>query len=268
MKADLHVHSSYSDSSLTMEEVFQKAKKNDVTHISFVDHDTVAGRAEAERLGELYDITIIPGIEISAYDFKRDRKVHILGYNYNRTARHINELCTPLSERRHEHTLWQIEQIKQAGYTFHVEHVLEAAKPSTTVYKQHVMDQLTDSPYDSAAYQTLYRKLFKGDGPAAGDIIYIDAFDAVKAIVADGGLPVVAHPGQLDSYELIPELVDAGLAGIELHHPDHTNRDRDKVEALAESLGLFMTGGTDHHGSFGSNIEIGAVVSPANPLLR
>lgn len=268
MKADLHVHSSYSDSSLTMKEVFQEAKRNGVTHLSFVDHDTVAGLAEAKRLEKEYDVTAIPGIEISAYDFERDRKVHILGYNYDQHARHITRLCTPLFERRHEHTLWQIEQIKRAGYRFHVERVLEAAKPSTTIYKQHVMAQLTDAAYDSNTYQTLYRKLFKGEGPAARDIIYIDAFDAVEAIVADGGLPVVAHPGQLDSYELIPELVEVGLAGIELHHPDHTELDRDKVEALAESFGLFMTGGTDHHGSFGSKIEIGAVLSPFNPLFR
>ena len=82
MKADLHVHSSYSDGSETVETVMKLAKERGVTQISFVDHDTVKGLPEVIMLGEKYGIEVIPGIEISAYDFKRDRKVHVLGYNY------------------------------------------------------------------------------------------------------------------------------------------------------------------------------------------
>ncbi|WP_339226243.1 PHP domain-containing protein [Oceanobacillus sp. FSL K6-2867] len=268
MKADLHVHSTYSDGSDSIEEVMREAQLNGVTHLSFVDHDTTAGLLEAQRLGEHYGIIIIPGIEISAYDFKRNRKVHILGYNYQPNAGHIKQLCNPLLKRRHAHTLWQIEQIRQAGYSLDVTTIIEAAKPSETVYKQHVMQQLTNASFSSAAYQSLYRKLFKGDGPAAGDIEYADAFDAVHAVVADGGVAVVAHPGQLDSYDLIPELAEIGLAGIERNHMDHDEQDVLMVEALAERYQLLMTGGTDYHGSFGTHIQVGDITSQISPLFR
>lgn len=268
MKADLHVHSTYSDGSKAIHEVLHEAKLNKVTHISFVDHDTTAGLQAAQALGKHYRVTVIPGIEISAYDYKRNRKVHILGYNYDPEAAHIERLCTPLLKQRHNHTLRQIDQIIRAGYLLDIPLMLEVAKPSHTLYKQHIMQQLTSAPYISDEYQTLYRKLFKNGGVAAGDIKYIDAFDAVKAIVRDSGIAVVAHPGQLDSFDLIPELVEVGLGGIERNHIDHDKTDIAKVEALAEHYQLIMTGGTDFHGLFGTPISVGNITSPANQLFK
>lgn len=262
MKADLHVHSTYSDGASSVQEVMSLAKQNGVTHISFVDHDTVSGLKEIRRQGAIHKIEVIPGIEISAYDFKRNRKVHVLGYNYHPDAVNIRALCEPILERRHKHSLWQIEQIKTAGYMLETQEIIESAKPSMTVYKQHIMQYLTKEPFFSEKYQTLYKKLFKGKGTAAGDIKYADVFDAVKAIIRDGGLAVVAHPGQLDSYDLIPELVDIGLSGIERNHMDHNLQDIRRVESLAKRYSLFMTGGTDYHGSFGTAISIGDITSP------
>ena len=268
MKADLHVHSSYSDGSDTVEEVLQAAKNKGVTHISFVDHDTIKGLPEILELGKKYGIKVIPGIEISAFDFKRKRKVHILGYSYNLEAKHIQSLCQIVAERRQAHSLWQIAQIKAAGYQLNEEDIMETAKPSDTIYKQHIMKHLTNEAYSSSAYKQLYKILFKGDGIASGDIEYIDVFDAVRAIVADGGLAVVAHPGQLDSYDLIPELVEIGLGGIERNHFDHSAEDCHRVEALSNKYQLVMTGGSDYHGHYGKSIQVGEIVSPLNILCK
>ncbi|PIC87000.1 phosphatase [Sporosarcina sp. P20a] len=264
MKADLHVHSHYSDGSDSVYTVFQKAAEAGLTHISFVDHDTVAGWKEIQTVSEKFGITALSGIEISAYDFQRQRKVHVLGYNYDSDAVHIQSICQPLLERRHAHSLWQIEQIIKAGYLLDKERIFESAKFSGTVYKQHIMKELTEDPFTSAAYQRLYKELFKGQGVASGDIEYIDVFDAVGAIKADGGLAVVAHPGQLDSYDLIADLVKVGLDGIERNHFDHTTEDSRRVEELAEQYHLLMTGGTDFHGVFGKEIEVGDIVSPSD----
>ncbi|WP_035508061.1 PHP domain-containing protein [Halobacillus karajensis] len=263
MKADLHVHSHYSDGSDSVEEVMKQAKANGVTHLSFVDHDTVDGLPEIIMLGEKNGMEVIPGIEISAYDFKRERKVHVLGFHYRPEAVHIQAVCQPILNRRQQHSLWQIEQINTVGYELDAEAILETAWPSKTVYKQHIMSHLTKADYSSQAYKALYKRLFKHEGVASGDIEYLDAFTAVEAIVADGGIAVVAHPGQLDSYDIIPELVEAGLGGVERNHPDHTDEDYQKVEALAKRYNLVMTGGTDYHGSFGAVVEVGSCTSPS-----
>ncbi|MDQ0206966.1 PHP domain-containing protein [Alkalicoccobacillus murimartini] len=258
MKADLHVHSHYSDGSDSVEEVIKQAKHQNVTHLSFVDHDTVTSLPEAMEQGQKVGIHIIPGIEISAYDFKRNRKVHVLGYGYDTQARYLTELCQAILHRRHTHSLWQIDQLNAHGYHMDKSQVIDTAKPSSTIYKQHIMKQLTDAPYSSETYQSLYRSLFKGDGPASGDIVYADVYDAVRAIKQDGGLAVIAHPGQLNSYNLIPELLEVGLDGIERNHPDHQADDHSKVERLAHDYNLFVTGGSDYHGQFGTPVIIGS----------
>lgn len=262
MKADLHVHSHYSDGSSSVEEVMEMASKRGITHLSLVDHDTVAGLEAAQIEGTKHGITIVPGIEISAYDFTRNRKVHILGYWFDKEATHIQELCRPLLKGRHENSLWQIEQLQKHEYAIQLEEVAKKAKMSGVIYKQHIMHGLLDHHFTTPLYQELYRTLFKGGGICARDIEYVDAVDAVKAIKADNGFAVLAHPGQLDSYAIIPELVRHGLDGIEREHMDHTKEDRQKVDQYADEYGLFRTGGSDFHGDYGTQIRIGDLISP------
>ena len=81
----------------------------------------------------------------------------------------------------------------------------------------------------------------------------MDAVEAVKAIKADNGFAVLAHPGQLDSFDLIPELVKNGLDGIERDHLDHSKEDRYRVDRYADEYALFETGGSDFHGDYGTH---------------
>ena len=203
MKGDLHVHTSISDSSFTTEETLKMAKENNVTHIGIVNHDTVRGLKDAIKMGEKLGIRVIPGIEISAYDYKNNRKVHMLGYN--------------LLKRRNENSKWQIRKIIEAGYDLDIKFIREKSEDSNIIYKQHIMQALIEKNYTDKIYSDLYQKLFKNNGICAKDIEYIDVFEALKAIKKDNGVAVLAHPGQLNSYEIIPELVKEGLDGIELN---------------------------------------------------
>ena len=268
MKADLHVHSDYSDGYDSVQAVLDQAKQNGVSVISFVDHDTTDTYPLAKAEGEKRGITVIPGVEISAYDFNRKRKVHILGYGYTYPTTHINDLCEELLKRRDDHSWIQVETLIDNGYTIRTSRLKKSNGNIPILYKQYIMESLTDAPYASEAYRTLYRSLFKGDGICAGDIEYIDAILAVRAIKADGGLPVLAHPGQFDSYDIVPELVKNGLAGIELNHPDHTEADHVKIRKLAKQYGLFLTGGSDYHGDYWIPMAVGQCITPAESLIR
>lgn len=266
MKIDWHTHSRYSDGNASLEELFQMAKAADITHLAVVDHDTTAHHLEGRKLAQKYDIHFIAGVEISAYDFKRNRKVHMLGYGFNGECKAIDALCNPLLKRRHEHTLWQAKQIQDAGLPLNLKQALSFAATSKTLYKQHIMNTLLDEPYHNKNYQTLYHSLFKGNGVAAGDIVYIDAFEAMHAIQADGGIAVIAHPGQLDSFEIAEELIMKGLNGIELVHPDHSEEDRNRILQLANKYDLLLTGGSDYHGSYGAPVQLGQYTMTQFPL--
>lgn len=255
--ADLHSHSTISDGSFTAEELLQQAADGHITHLAITNHDTTFGIDAIQRAAVHYPVRYIGGIEISAYDFKRNRKVHVLGLGVKEQSPAIKELCDPVLKRRSENTQWQQERLERCGYVLNTEVLHRLRKASTGFYKQHLMAALTSAPYTSSAYQQLYRKLFKGNGICHRDITYVDMGDAVRAITEDGGVAVLAHPGQLDSYDVVPELVDAGLWGIEKHHPDHTIDDWHHVDCLAQRYGLACTGGSDFHGAFGDVPKLG-----------
>lgn len=267
MKGDLHIHTDISDGSYNIEDILNMAKKNELTHIAITNHDTVKGLDEAIKLGEKQNIKVIPGIEISAYDFKNNRKVHILGYNFNLEGNNITKLCEPILKARDENSRWQIQKLIENGFDINVKAVEEKSLNSTAIYKQHIMQVLVDKDYTSEIYSELYKRVFKNNGICARDIKYVNAVDAVKAIKNDGGLAVLAHPGQLNSYDMIPELVDNGLDGIEINHHDHTAKDIEITNEYAEKYNLFLTGGTDFHGRYGNiPIAIGDITCPEDVL--
>ncbi|NJL71857.1 MAG: PHP domain-containing protein, partial [Candidatus Competibacteraceae bacterium] len=263
MLGDLHVHTRYSDGSYTVAEALSLARERRLDYIGIVDHDTTAGIAEALRLAPEYDLIVVPGIEISAFDSKRNRKVHLLGYGLHPGSPAVNELCTPLLSARHENTLWQIDQLVAAGYAISRDEVEAVAAPAAVLYKQHVMQVLVNKGYTDAIYSPLYARLFRNGGLCARDIAYVDVFAALEAILADGGIPVLAHPGQLDSYEVLEELIASGLKGVELYHADHSVADHKRVlGVLHRHPDLIATGGSDDHGEFGSSCRLGDIRAP------
>lgn len=267
MKGDLHIHTNISDGSYSAKEVLEMAKKNELTHIGITNHDTVKGLSEAVEMGKEFGIKVIPGIEISAYDFKNNRKVHILGYNFELKGANISKLCNPTLEARNENSMWQMRTLIENGYDIDVKSVQEKSKVGGVLYKQHIMQALIEKDYTTSIYSDLYKKLFKNNGICAHDIEYVDAKDAVRAIKDDGGLAVLAHPGQLNSYDLIPELVSNGLDGIEVNHISHNDEDVKKVIEFSQIYGLILTGGSDFHGTYGEeDINIGQILSPREAL--
>lgn len=266
LRADLHCHSTISDGSFTSAELLAQAQVAGLTHLAITNHDTTAGFDDAHAAAQALSavpsegasaITYVSGIEISAWNPKSGRKVHILGYGLQEDSPAIAALCTPTLKARTANTEWQQEQLEKAGYTLDYRRLEQLRNASTGFYKQHLMAALTTAPFTSQEYQTLYKSLFKGEGICKRDITYVSMCDAVRAITEDGGVAVLAHPGQLDSYDAVPELVDAGLWGIEQFHPDHSESDWKLCEEIAQRFDLVCTGGSDFHGDFGEVERLG-----------
>lgn len=295
MLGDLHIHTRFSDGSYEIREALAEASRRGLDYVSFVDHDTVEQSEAALEAAAVWKTSaafppvdtrmsdggqkdkwsanpplIVPGVEISAYDFKRGRKVHILGYGYDEKASSIRSLCDPLIRRRHENTLIQAEKLHEAGYPVDEDALRAVAAGAGGAgkwfYKQHIMLVLMDAGLTDAVYGPLYKSLFKGVGICARDIPYVDARDAVKAVVEDGGLAVLAHPGQTDSWDFLPDLAEVGLSGIELYHEDHGKAEHRQSREAAKRYELFLSGGSDDHGDWGSEHRMGEIRTPFGTL--
>lgn len=253
MIADLHCHSNKSDGSLSIRELVALAKKLGIEALAIADHDTVDGIEEAFKECAKQGIKCISAIEISGFDYKRDKKAHILGYLMD-NPQMVGDACKFMLDQRQQASKWAVEQIIREGYPISWEWVESISKGSTNVYKQHIMHGLMSLGYAESIHDDLYKKLFAkpGDNLSGGiayrEIIYIDAVAAVKVIKEAGGIAVLAHPAGYKNLELIPELVEAGLDGLEAWHPSHTQDDVKEIMDLAEKYGLILTGGSDFHG--------------------
>ncbi len=255
MKADLHCHSRVSDGSLEIKEIVALAKRIGLDTLAIADHDTVDGLEEAKRAGREFGVNILSGIEISAYDYERSQKAHVLGFLMDNPEQ-VAEVCRPMLRQRQENSKWIVETLGSAGYPITWEFAEMIAYGSTNVYKQHIMHALMHLGYASAIHDILYQELFakprngKPGGIAYKEIEYIDVFEAVRAIKRAGGIAVLAHPVGYDNLELVPQLVEIGLDGLEAWHPSHNDCDVRLIIGIAKKCGLILTGGSDFHGMY------------------
>ena len=263
MIGDLHVHTTRSDGSSSPCEAVMMARSRELSYIGIVDHDRTDGLEDAIALGARIGVLVVPGVEISAYDRQRGRRVHLLGYCFRSPATHIDALCAPLLEARDAMTRRQVETLASAGFPLTLAEVREASGGAKTLYKQHIMKVLVEKGLADGLYGEVYHSLFRGKGICAAEIEYVDALAAMRAIHDDGGIAVLAHPGQLDSWDLMEELLAAGLDGVELFHESHRLEDHRRIRASALRYpGLILTGGSDDHGSLGSDTSMGEIRAP------
>lgn len=263
MKADLHLHSTRSDGSWHRASVLQQAAAVGLTHVAFTEHDDTGYHEEALALAKPLGIRVLRGTELSCADPATGKKAHILAYLYT-DPQPIEALAADIRRQRQANCLWQVEVLHSMGYEITPQNVLPY-QGGGSLFKQHLLQFLVDSGQTDTVFGTLFHTAFEHGGPCARSIHYPDARTAVAAIREAGGYAVLAHAGQQQNFELIPDLVSAGLAGLELNHPANTAADRALLSQAAAQYGLFCTGGSDFHGDYEAGRDtLGGFVAPAD----
>lgn len=254
MSADLHCHSKFSDGSTDVEELVLLAKNKGINAIAVTDHDTFLGSEKAAVFGEKYGVRIIKGTEISCYDYSRKRKVHLLCYLPKRTDK-ISDMIQTTLKKRNETMNTAIHKILKE-YPIPYDMILRRAAGSTCIYKQHVMQALMDAGYTDKMFGDLFGKLFDSrNGIAKTSFEYPDVFQALEIVKESGGAAVLAHPAVYNSYDVMLEMIEKGLDGIEVHYPRAKESDEKDLTELCEKHGLIKTGGTDFHGMNTSKVN-------------
>jgi hypothetical protein len=241
---DFHCHTLASDGSLDASALLAAMRARGVGYCSITDHDTLD--AYDGLAGELAGLPrLISGIEINTT--VGCDEVHVLGYGFPLAA--DGPLRTVIAANRAARRLRverMVARLREAGYALELDDVLREAGPAASVGRPHVARALLRKrlvPDIAGAFRNL---LGRGKpGYVASD--HIRPHDAVAAIAGAGGTAVLAHPGRLHDDAIVSELVEAGLAGLEVFYPAHGPGLTGHFRALARRYGLVMTAGSDFH---------------------
>lgn len=260
---DLHVHSVCSDGTCTPEELVDLAIDHDLVAFALTDHDTVDGVERAMRAGERRHIQVIPGVELSCeYTISPDRKkeIHILGYNLDWNQPELRNTLEDVAKERDDRNRKMCENLNQAGFPIDYE-ALVARFGNTILTRAHFARFLLEKgaipSIDSA-----FKKILAQDGPYFVMRKYLTPKRGIELIKGAGGIPVLAHPllykmSVTELHNLLAELKEYGLQGIEAMYSRNRGNDEAFVRKLADEYGLFITGGTDFHGANKPDLEIG-----------
>ncbi len=267
MSADLHCHTKLSSSSMGIDDLLVLAQKRGITTIAITDRDCQAGTVRGKIIGERRGITVIPGVEISAYDSQRDKYVEILGYLCDSPDR-LEGLCHRNVVQRKKASQMMTLKIARK-YPLTPELVLKCATGSTAVFEQHIMHALLECGLTDKIYGDLYNELFS---PASAEnvlvkVTYPEPSEIIDAIHEAGGIAVFAHPCDLQCVEIINELIPKGLDGVEIWNPAVNEEVQSKLLEIAKKNGILTVGGSDFNGMYSNPaVCIGDYTTPEASL--
>jgi predicted metal-dependent phosphoesterase TrpH len=259
-RIDLHCHSTASDGTLTPAELVAAGAEAGLDVMAITDHDTTGGwkaAAQARPQG----LTLVRGAELSCrwYGVRPTVPLHLLAYLFDPDEPALAADLARLRTDREQRAERIVELLRADGVDITWPEVSGYAAGGS-VGRPHIAQALiraglVRTTSEAFASRWLGARYFV---PKAD----LDVFEAVRAVRAAGGVPVFAHPnatsrGRIVPDKLIMELAAAGLFGLEADHEDHSPQQRAHVRALAEDLGLVVTGSSDFHGTH-KTVRLGA----------
>ena len=245
--ADLHMHTSYSDGDYDIKEVIEMAYNAGLKTIAITDHDRADHFEKIKEIGKDFDIRLIKGLEISAYDFESHKKVHIVGLFLPEETPEIDKLNAITNKKREAYHISLLPELAKDGFDLDYDFVKTYA-PNSIIYKSDIFWSLKGK-YPKEMENKGFKDIFneKTTDELAKTMGYIPVKDAIEAVNADGGLSILAHPQEYDNWDEIEKYVGFGLRAIEINHSRMKAGDFKRAKEFAKKYDLLMSGGSDFH---------------------
>ena len=264
MKTDLHIHTLYSDGVFSPEKIVDTALDVGLQAIALTDHDNIlsyrVARDYMEKNNLVDKLELIQGIEVNT--LYKNYEVHILGYLMDTENSDFQELLKVQQQARIKQTNEIISLLsKKEGIKIKFEDIKKQVADGGSIGRPHIAKAITNVGGTASVIEA-YAKYIHDDSPVYVARKTVSPQDAVEVIYEAGGVPVIAHPHDLDIAEdLIKDLMSYGLRGIEAYHRKHSPACVEYFSSMAEKLGLIVTGGSDFHAP---NIMNGQIVLGKN----
>ncbi len=253
MAIDLHTHSTASDGTVAPADLMVEAAAAGLSVVALTDHDTTAGWDDAAAALPP-GLTLVPGAEISCVYVGADGpiSVHLLALLFDRGDQPFAQARAGLRESRSGRGRQIVDKLRADDFPIDWAQV-ERIAGGAPVGRPHIARALVASGAASDVPDAFARLLFSGS-PYYVRKVDLPIMQAIALVRAAGGVPVFAHPfahrrGRVVGDEVIEAMTAAGLAGIEVDHPDHDDESRAHAARLAARLGLIGTGSSDYHGT-------------------
>ncbi|SMH46705.1 hypothetical protein SAMN06295885_2820 [Rathayibacter oskolensis] len=246
---DLHTHSLVSDGTETPDVLVRAAAAAGLSGVALTDHDSTGGWAAARVAAEEAGIELLPGMELSSR--AGWASVHVLAYLVDPTdAGLLAETARIRTERMHRAEA--IVTAIGADYDLTWDDVLAQTSPGSTIGRPHIADALVARGL-ATDRSAAFAGILDWRGGYYRPHYAPDPVDAVRLVRAAGGVPVIAHPAAssrgIAVESMLPDLVDAGLFGLEVEHRENTRDGKRRLRELAARYSLVTTGSSDYHGT-------------------
>ena len=258
-KIDLHTHTSYSDGTFTPKELIEYAKIKNLSAISITDHDTINGLQEGEEAAKELGIEFINGIEFSIS--MNSKEFHILGLMFDRHLEIFEKFLSGMQKEREERNIGIIKLLKESDVHLEYEELLSMSK-NGIITRSHFGKIMVRKGYVRNVDEA-FCKYLSNKGKAYIPRNSFKPTQVIETIHEAGGIAILAHPYRygLDSKgieDLIIDLKNLNIDGIEAVYSSHTPRMETFLKDLASKYSLKISGGSDFHGSNKSNIDLGS----------
>ncbi len=255
MLIDLHAHSAVSDGTEPPEVLVAAAAAAGVDVLALTDHDTTAGWAAAARAARAHGVRLVPGAELTAR--VGSIRVHLLSYLHDPTDLSLREAVDGARDTRVGRAR-RMTELLAADHPLTWSDVQAQVRDGVSVGRPHLADALVRNGVVTSRDEA-FATLLHEDSPYYVPHAAPRAEDLVRLVRAAGGVSVLAHPRAVGRGRVLDDgdiaaLAAAGLGGLEVDHREHPGEIREELRALAASLGLLVTGGSDHHGARKPNL--------------
>ncbi len=241
---DLHMHSTLSDGALSVPELIDLCRQQGLDSIAITDHDNIDSYEEGREYAEDAGLEFIPGVEISSY--REGSDIHILGYFYDPTHLRLNQTLVELRSKRKQRAQMILQRLAQMGVEISYEKLLH--RTGGSLGRAHIALALVEEEYVATFQEAFTRYLGNTTEVMAGiESEKLSPAEAIALILEAGGIPVMAHPAKTRRDDLIEEMVDCGLKGIEIYSHGLSPTCFRKYKDLARRYGLVCCGGADFH---------------------
>lgn len=245
MAADLHIHTTISDGTETPRQIVHHALALGLKTIAITDHDIIDGYFFAQDEAADKNIEVLAGVEISC--FADEQEIHILGYFAEPQHPELTHVLAEMRRFRVTRGQLIVDKLKQMGIELDWQTIIEIAGEGS-VGRPHIADALVQKGLVSNREEAFKKYLDRGC-PAFVPRKKVTPIEAIKLISRAKGVAVFVHPGAAGSVELLRELAEQGLKGVEVWHPHHSLLQSEYYLKLTKEMGLIPTGGSDYHGA-------------------